>query len=408
MSIKNAVIIIPTYNEAKNIEKLIDYLFEKILINISNYKVMILIVDGNSPDNTANIVKEKMEIYNDLYLIIEEKKEGLGAAYIKGFKYAIEKLKADVVIEFDADFQHPPELIINLLKEINNGYDYVLASRNIKGGSFPSHWSLRRLIFSKMGGFFARFVLFFPFNEFFKITDPTTGLKATKVKGFLDKIELDKIKFKGFAYKIELLQKMILLGAKIKEIPLQFKKREHGESKLDANTPKEILKAIFYLRLKDEKSWKVMRFGIVGFSGYIVNSFFLELFSNSSITHKIALFFSIFKNNSPLKILSNHSAWAAAFSTELSIINNFILNHLWTFKSKDKNTLKIIKKFLKFNLVAFGSVLLQFLSIGTATLLIANTITVRQIALICSIIFLTFPYNWIMCNKLIWSKKFLH
>lgn len=404
-----AVIVIPTYNEVENIIKMIEYLFNNTFKEIKNFEMHLLIVDGNSPDKTADAVKDKINIYNNLHLIVEEKKEGIGAAYIKGFKFAIEKLNADVVIEFDGDFQHPPESITILLNEITNGYDYVIGSRNIKGGGYPKNWGFKRHFFSRVGGLFARFVLFFPFKEFFTVTDPTTGLKATRVKGFLDKIDLNRIKFKGFAYKVELLHKMVELNAKIKEIPLNFKIRTFGESKLDKKTAKEIFSCIFFLRLKDKKSRKFIKFAIVGFSGYIVNSIFLEIFSASTITKKIADLFSSVKNINILKILTNPTSWAAGFSAEVSIINNFILNNFWTFKQKKGNSaLSLLNKFFKFNFVAIGAILLQSWTIGAATLLIANSLTVRQITLVFAIVFLNLPYNWLMYNKVIWTRKLIN
>jgi len=259
---KIAVVIIPTYNEVDIIKKIIDYLFNKTFKSIKNWNLKILIVDGNSIDGTSDVVKGLQKKHPDLYCLLEEKKEGIGAAYIKGFKYAINKLKAKVLIEFDGDFQHPPETIPLILEEIGNGYDYVIGSRKIKGGAFPKGWGLKRYLFSRVGCFVARFLLFFPFKPFFQITDPTTGLKATKVNKKYYNIDLDNLYTKDFGYKYELLYQMVVNGAKIKEIPLDFKIRTSGESKINIKITKEIFKTVFYLRAHDKKTIKFIKFGL--------------------------------------------------------------------------------------------------------------------------------------------------
>jgi len=401
-----AVVVIPAYNEAENIEKMIDCLFSDIFKRTAGYEMKLLIVDGNSKDGTADIVKNKMKKFKNLHLIVEEKKEGIGAAYIKGFNHAVKDLNASVLIEFDGDFQHPPELIIDLLREIDNGYDYVIGSRNRRGGSYPAHWGLKRHIFSRFGGFVARFILFFPFSPFFKVTDPTTGLKATRVENFYDKLDLDDLKYKGFGYKLELLHKMVEFEAKVKEIPLKFGLRSYGDSKIDSQTPKEILKAVFSLRFKDKKSRRFVKFGTIGFLGYLVNSIFLEFLSNTILFEKIAGLFSSLQDSLFLKVFANKSAWAAGVATEISIVHNFILNNIWTFRSKEhKARSNIIARFFKFNFTAIGAIIIQFLAVGFGTLMFGNTLLIRQASLIFAIVFLNIPYNWMMYNRVIWNKK---
>src|SRR3989338_4155715 len=129
-------VIIPTYNEKGTIGELLGAV-EKQIKEIQNHKMDILVVDGASPDGTADIVKTKSAIYPNLGLIVEKEKRGIGAAYIAGIKYAIEKLRADAVIEFDGDWQHNPEDIKRLVAEFDKGYDYVIGSRYVAGGSIP-------------------------------------------------------------------------------------------------------------------------------------------------------------------------------------------------------------------------------------------------------------------------------
>ena len=130
---KKAAIVIPTYNEIESIGKMINHLFTKIFPTVADWHCQLLIVDDTSPDGTYKEVQKLQKKYKDLFLLLNKEKAGIGTAYVKGFKEAMNKLKADVVIEFDGDFQHPPTDIPIMLKEIDNGADYVMGSRKIKG-----------------------------------------------------------------------------------------------------------------------------------------------------------------------------------------------------------------------------------------------------------------------------------
>jgi len=175
---KHAVVIIPTFNESESIGATIDGLLAHASSRAS-WKCSLLVVDGNSPDGTAEIVRRYMALHPEIQLIVEEKKEGIGAAYFKGFRHAVNAMDADVLIEFDGDSQHPPESIPDLLLAIDDGSDLVLGSRRRPGGGYPAHWDSLRLLFSRAGGFLARLILFFPSRDFWIVTDPTTGLTAT-------------------------------------------------------------------------------------------------------------------------------------------------------------------------------------------------------------------------------------
>lgn len=378
---QTAVVVIPTYNEAGHTAKMIDHLITKTFPKIKNWRMILFYADGNSPDGTANIIKEKQKKYKNLELLIETKKEGIGAAYVKAFKYAIKKFKADVVIEFDSDFQHPPKDIPVMLKKIDQGYDYVLGSRKIEGGSNPKGWGFKRLFFSEAGGFVARMILFFPTKHFFQITDPTTGFKASRVKGFVDAMDMDHLYTKSFGYKLEFLYKMIKLGAKTVEIPLQFGLRETGESKIEPQTAKEIFRTVFLLRLNDSSTQKFLKFGTVGFVGYLVNAIGLSLVFAASQSELLS--------------------WLV--STELAIVSNFTLNNLWTFKSdKISGFNKLFGKFLQFNFTSLGALLIQTVA-GVS--LVRLTGLNRQILLPFIIVFLVLPYNWVMYNTFIWKKN---
>lgn len=386
-----AVVVIPTYNEAGHINKMIDHLFTNVFPKIKNWNCILFYADGNSPDGTADLVRKQQKKYPNLKLLVETKKEGIGAAYVKAFRYAIKEFKADVVIEFDSDFQHPPKDIPIMLKAIENGADYVLGSRKIEGGSNPKGWGFKRLFFSEVGGFVARFIMFFPTKNFFRVTDPTTGFKASRVKGFVDKMDMDKLYTKSFGYKLEFLYKMIRLGAKVKEIPLQFGLRETGESKIEPQTAKEIFKVAILVRLNDPVTKKFIKFGSIGLFGFVINKLGLDFFAKQ-LSKTIA-------EVGPRNTLAN------AMAAEFSIISNFTLNNVWTFKNEKMSFgRRLVKKFAAFNVSSIVSgIALPSLIIGTGTHHFGDQY--RTLFLVIGVAFVTVPLNWFVYNKVIWKKK---
>src|SRR3990170_1626781 len=228
------VIVMPAYKEAENIGPMVDELFEEEFPKITGAEMHLLVVndlpaDGSPDDGTGSIVKGKMEKYKNLH-ILEDKKQGLGWAYISGFKYAMEKLGADAVMEMDADFQHPPKFVKPMVEAYLKGADYVIGSRYIPGGSIPKEWEFSRKFVSFFGNLFIRVVLLKP-----KIHDLTTGFRLTKVKGVLDKIDLDHLmEPTRFAHKVDLLYQAIKNSKKTVEVPLEFAPRIMEKSKFNA------------------------------------------------------------------------------------------------------------------------------------------------------------------------------
>ncbi|OGC45180.1 hypothetical protein A2V49_00120 [candidate division WWE3 bacterium RBG_19FT_COMBO_34_6] len=333
----NIVIVIPTYNEAENIKKLIPLLTQQIL-KFSHHKFDILVVDGNSPDGTGRVVNDFADKYSNIHLLLEQKKSGIGAAYFYGFKYAMQKLSADALIEMDADLQHKPEDLYKLVEEFDKGYDYVLGSRYVKGGGIPKEWSLYRKFLSYVGGsLFCKFVL-----GIFNINDFTTGFKISRVKGFVDQIKFNEIDSKSFGYKVELLYRMYKLGAKIKEVPIIFGLRDRGNSKIEKDTALEILKIVLSIRYSENRNF--FKFLIVGFTG---------LFVDSSI-------FSI------IRLTSIGSSTASFLSGFIAMITTFSLNNFWSFKErKFESSQKAIINFIIYFIssyipIIFRSFLIKF------------------------------------------------
>lgn len=389
------VVIIPTYNEVENIGRMLDVLKKEVFSQIKNHEMVVLVVDDNSPDGTAEVVRKKMEKYKNVKLLLGQK-EGLGAAYARGMKYTMQEMGADAVVEMDADFQHDPKDIIRLVAEFDKGYDYVIGSKYVKGGSVPRQWEVYRKFLSWGGNIFARAMLLI-----FSVRDVTSGFKLTKVKGFLDKINLDYLLSKSYAYKIHIMYEMVKeRGARVKEVPIKFHYREKGSSKIEHEDVFESLKVVILLFFKS----RFFKFGVVGFTGYLINAFGLEFFSGTTATELFASVFGNWKGQSVFGIAAEPSAWSAALAAEIAIIYNYTMNNFWTFnKKKITNPLRFLWKFLHFNLTSFGAVLIQFFTVGIAVLAFKDTMLVRQITLFFTVPILIVPYNYTMYNIFIWK-----
>lgn len=246
---KKIVVILPTYNEKENIGTIIEVLENDVFSKIHDYIMSILVVDDNSPDGTKDIVYSKMGIYKNLEISIGEKR-GLGAAFNRGIDYAIEKMNSDIVIKMDADFQHDPRYIFDLIKKYDEGYYYVIGTRFSNGGRFPEKLGLYRKILSKYGGLFTRIILFFPHINI--ITDASSGLKLVDVKNVLKKVDFYSIS-SGFYYTTQLLYQAVLAGVKIAEIPIDFGVRKFGQTKMPFSNAPRTLRAMIKLRLSSRK-----------------------------------------------------------------------------------------------------------------------------------------------------------
>ena len=234
---KDVLIIIPTYNEIENIENI-------IISTINLYPTInILIVDDNSPDLTFKKVEDLMLKFKDqLFLLKRLKKEGLGTAYIAGFKWAL-KNKFNYVFEMDADLSHNPEDIKRILEPmLENNYDISIGSRYINGINVVN-WPLSRIILSYTASLYVRLI------TRMKIKDSTSGYICYK-KSVLDSIDLDNIKFTGYAFQIEMKYKSYLKNFKIIEVPIIFSDRKFGISKLNGSIISEAIFGVIAMRIK--------------------------------------------------------------------------------------------------------------------------------------------------------------
>lgn len=329
------VVILPTYNEKDNIALIIRALqeqFRKI-----PHAMNILVVDDNSPDGTAEIVRAECKTASNVFLITGEK-QGLGAAYVRGMKYAIVRLHADAVMEMDADFSHKPEDVPRLIEAVDHGADFVIGSRYVPGGKIPDDWSFLRRMISQWGNVFARYIA-----GLYKVRDCTAGFRAIRAE-VIKKIDLDALKVRGYAFQISLLHEAIVNRARVQEVPVEFIDRKRGQTKLGFSDIVEFMLNAWWIRFERSKTF--LKFSIVGAAGVVVNLASFTVLMNMGLNKFIA---------SPVAI-------------EFSIISNFLLNNFWTFSDRDVND-KIHIRGLKFNIISFVA-----LGVSYSTFLILSVI----------------------------------
>jgi dolichol-phosphate mannosyltransferase len=230
------IVIIPTYKERENIEAIIK--------SISSLTTAfdILIIDDNSPDDTAAIVKDLQKSFRNLYLIERPGKMGLGTAYIAGFKWALEK-SYNYVYEMDADFSHDPHDLLKLYKACSeDGADLAIGSRYISGVNVVN-WPLSRVLMSYVASIYVRLI------TGMKIMDTTAGFKCYK-KEVLENIRLDKVKSVGYGFQIEMKFKTWKRGYKIVEVPIIFTDRKLGASKMSGGIFNEALWGVLRMKLR--------------------------------------------------------------------------------------------------------------------------------------------------------------
>ncbi|MCB0698741.1 MAG: polyprenol monophosphomannose synthase [Chitinophagales bacterium] len=228
------LVIIPTYNEKENIERII----LKVLSLAGSYHV--LVVDDGSPDGTADIVRKLTENYPERVHMIERTgKLGLGTAYIAGFKWALRR-DYQYIFEMDADFSHNPDDLQRLHQACVAGADLAVGSRYVKGGEVVN-WPWDRIFISKGGAFYTKMITWMPVN------DPTAGFICYK-REVLKALPLNQIKFIGYAFQIEMKYRAWKKGFKIKEVPITFEDRKEGVSKMSKGIIKEAMTGVWKMR----------------------------------------------------------------------------------------------------------------------------------------------------------------
>jgi dolichol-phosphate mannosyltransferase len=224
---------LPTFNEIENLQAVV----EEILAR-GPYDV--LVVDDNSPDGTGALADKLAKKHRDrVHVLHRAAKEGLGRAYIDGFKWGLQR-EYDLFFEMDADFSHNPAHLSQFVREIENGADLVLGSRNIKGGG-TRNWSIVRTLVSKGGSQYARLILFSPYH------DLTSGYKAFR-REVLEALDLEKVDSNGYSFQIELTHRAHQMGFKVRETPIIFYDRRVGTSKMNTKIVLEAMLVVWKIR----------------------------------------------------------------------------------------------------------------------------------------------------------------
>lgn len=367
----NVVIIVPTYNESDNIKDLVSQVFE-VASKVKKHKISILVVDDNSPDGTGEIVEQLQKKYKKLHLI-RGKKEGLGRAYLRGMKYASSKLGAEVMFEMDADFSHDPKEIPAFMAKIDQGYDMVIGSRYIPGGSIPANWGIHRILFSVLGNWIVRTALF---N--FQHHDWTTGYRAIRTPLY-KKIRSQLENFKGYTFQVSFLHKAFQENAKVAETPIHFKDRMYGQSKIGSEYVINLLRYLVSTSIKNPP--RQLRFLIVGGSSFIIQSITFGILKNFMIAE-----------------------YANAVGFTFAVTNNFLTNNFWTFQDRKKAVSpRILASYVKFYLFSMMSLGIQTMVIATSVYLLGRSNFSEWIGFLIGVFFGLFV-NYLIYSRVIWKK----
>ena len=319
--------VLPTYNEEENIENIIQQILKEEK-NQSKHTFSILVVDDNSTDETQTIVQRYISLNSKVHLVTGQKK-GLGDAYKRGFKFALNDLKADLIFQMDSDGQHDASLIPDFVSYIEEGKDVVIGSRFIDGGTTPD-FSFSRLLMSKVGNLLVRYV-----GGITQVKDCTSGYRAIRAS-YLKELDFSYLSTRGYSFQSSLICDLAWRGADISEIPIEFSSRQGGDSKLALRDQIEFLLNIPRLGFRNLEDF--MKYSLVGVSGVFVN---------------LGLYFLLTRYYEISELV------APLIAIESALISNFILNNFWTFGKRITQS-RIRVKFVKFHLVSGFSALINY------------------------------------------------
>jgi len=241
MKKKSIMMVMPVYNEIGNIQPLIQS-FSSVRDEIENYSLEICFVDDNSPDGTGNEIKKQIKNNKWIKILERGEKDGLGEAYLSGFRYVLGEFSPDYIGQMDSDLSHDPNSILEMVEHLDKGSEVVIGSRYVKKGRIEG-WPISRKIISRGGNNFARFI-----GGIKGVRDCTSGFRIIKSSKLRQCIEEDMIRTSGYSFIIHLLHSLISKGCLISEVPIVFRERIHGESKLGNGDITEFIVSVSRLR----------------------------------------------------------------------------------------------------------------------------------------------------------------
>ena len=324
------VVVIPTYNERKNLGPLLEALQEQFAG--MDRDMHVLVVDDDSPDGTAQVVKEAQRSWGNVHLLTGERR-GLGVAYARGIRYALDELAADAVVQMDADFSHNPADVPRLVAALDSGADFVIGSRYVKGGHASAEWGTVRRGISSMANLGARFIA-----GLYRVHDCTNGFRAIK-SGVLRGVDLGAALPRGYAILTYLLYQAVSSGARVREVPVTFSKRAEGESKLRLGDALEFFANTWWIRYdRRDRFYRLAAGGLSGIAANVAAIVVLrELWGLPAIA-------------------------ASALAIEISVAYSFAWRHFWSLATGRPAPSPALWRFVRFQLASAPS---SLLSLGT-------------------------------------------
>ena len=358
-------LILPTFNESSNIQKIIT-IVDELLAQTIPEQYELIVVDDNSPDGTYKLAQELTTIYPQLRVMRREQETGLSSAVVRGWQVA----RGEILGVIDADLQHPPEVLRSLWQEMMRGADIAIASRHVEGGGV-SQWNILRRFLSRGAQMLGLLIL--P-EVISRLSDPMSGYFLVRRDAIAGKV-LSPV---GYKILIEVVARGKIRW--ISEVGYIFRERQGGASKVTGKHYFEYIQHLVRLRFKSASVSRFMRFCVSGFSGVFVNMailFVLREFIGLGLTR------------------------SAMLAAEIAIVNNFFWNDIWTFQDisrKQKGWSKRVKRFLKFNVICLSGLILNVLLIN----LLYNLWGINEyIANLIAIAIITF-WNFWFNLKLSW------
>ena len=316
---KIALIVLPTYNERSNITEVLNRLFAHNLKGELDYSIQVLVVDDQSPDGTGEVVEILRDNYPGTLHLITAKKAGLGAAYKRGFRYALENLDFDVILQMDADLSHDPDEVPKLLEKIDEGFDVVIGSRYVDGGLIPGNWPIFRILNSKGAHFVARYVG----GISSEVHELTGGFKAM-TKRTLTNMPLSSARLSGYGIQLFLSNEFEKQNLKVIEVPISFRDRKAGESKMKTKDIFEFIQIAWNLN-NDSSFKRLLRAVIIGLFGILNTVGMAQLMVGASINNQAVAAISVgILSMIPFLLLEQRSIIASSRAQQLVFNTLFV------------------------------------------------------------------------------------
>lgn len=376
-------VITPTYNEQDNIETITNEILAQKANLAPGDELHVVISDSHSPDQTGQIAM-RLQSQNPRVHYVDVQARGIGIGIVEGFRYAVDKLKADMLVSMDADLSHPPSKIPVMAQKIREGYDLIIGSRYAKGGS--NNYGPYRKMQSWLGNQILRL-----FMGVYDVQEFLTSYRAL-TSDLFKKANLDNVPWRAttFVFQPAFIYELFQHHPKYVEVPFDFINRRAGRSKMNTfRYMRDVLS--FAVKARIKKSKQFAKFLVVGGTGFLINAIGLVVLD---------------------KVFHIDEAVAASIGAEIAIVSNFFFNNFWTFRHNRVTRKTVIPKFLQFNLSSAGAILIQFTTITLGKAYITPILPLNDFwkqeasyAYFLVAVGIGLIYNYIMYSRVIWKKS---